>query len=295
MKNSVDDIKQNINVVTVRSGWILQKIAQRIVDAGNRANLAYFELAHVPKIGADVNFYCDVQNCFVGPTNSIDVGLFTHVHENNIDNVSPVTYQLDYIFHMARRYRRMFIQNNKFPSTKMGIMRPWEIPDGFEIKKPIIGIFQRGKYKGKGHERMAKLFADKISQHFRWLFVGNDWDEIIGFGESRGLTVYHSKDKFLDYPSGYSSLYDKIDYLLIPSEWEGGPMCALEATAKGIPIISSNVGWVSELPLDVQIYNNFNGLIKLLSNILIPLGRRRDNVDRLSYKNCARQIVEIIR
>ncbi len=288
-----------VNIVTVKSGWILQKIAERISTAGNRAGLGEFSVSHYPQIGADVNFYCDVQNCYGGPTSSIDIGLFTHVHANEITNVNPVTYKLDYIFHMSRKYMDMFADKNLYSASQMSLMVPWEIPAGFELKKPTIGIFQRGKYEGKGFDRMKTLFSTSTAaKHFYWLFVGNDWEEVIALGLKEGIKCRQLKDSEVTYPTGYSNLYDMVDYVLIPSEWEGGPICALEAMAKGLRVISADVGWVKDIGI-IQVFKNTQDLNTILYDIHLGLWGRRNLVksdwfggEEISYKQCARQIVK---
>lgn len=43
--------------------------------------------------------------------------------------------------------------------------------------------------------------------------------------------------------------YNKIDYLIISSRIEGGPMCVVDAIAAGVPIIArKGLGWCDEFP-----------------------------------------------
>lgn len=285
-----------VNIVTVRSGWILQKIAERIAKAGNSAKLGKFTVGHNPRIGVDVNFYCDIQNCYSGPTNALDIGLFTHVHADDISNVRPETYGLDYIFHMASRYKDMFVENKLYPHSKMGLMIPWEMPECFNRKKIKLGIFQRGRYQGKGFDRMMRLMDTKIAENFAFIFVGNDWEQVVQKGLSNGISCAQYTDKTVKYPEGYERLYEHIDYLLIPSEWEGGPICALEAAAKGLPIISADVGWVSEIVSYAQIFKSDEGLHKILGEIIGDAIVRRSYVDPSlygpTYEKCAKRIIE---
>lgn len=293
----------NVNIVTVRSGWILQKIANRIAEAGNK-HVGNFTVKHVPTFGVDINFYCDVQNCYRGNVvPGKHVGLFTHVHENNINTVSPMTYQLDHIFHMSRKYMDMFVDNNLYPAEKMDLMIPWEIPEDFPPKKPVIGIFQRGKYEGKGFTRMMNLFAThkELAQRFLWVFCGNDWEKVVEMAEVQGIDARQWQDKEVSYPEGYSDMYNLVDYVLIPSKWEGGPIASLEACAKGIPLISADVGWVLDLVPSARIFTDDAELVRRLSDILFEVDRRvrcakKSWIDDkpISYERCATQIVEVV-
>ena len=50
--------------------------------------------------------------------------------------------------------------------------------------------------------------------------------------------------------------YPKIDLFILPSLWEGMPVCLLEAMSCELPIVATNVGGVSEI-----IENEINGLL----------------------------------
>lgn len=281
-----------INIVTVKSGWILQKIAQRIA-----ATSPEFAVTHAPNTRVDANFYCDVQNCFHGPTNTIDVGLFTHIHANNPDTVVQNPHGLDHIFHMSSRYRHMFHSHFKYPHEKMSIMVPWEIPEEWPVKKQTIGVFQRGKHEGKGFDFVLKLFSERpeICQAYTWLFVGNDWEEVKSVGNKSNIDVTHIPDTRLQYPWDYNDLYEEIDILLIPSLWEGGPISCLEAMAKGIPVIAADVGWCGEMGAIQFDAGSIDHLYAVLEEIGFARRNRLNKVKQFSYKKCADQIVDVVK
>jgi len=60
-----------INIVTVQSGWILQKIAQRIVDANKSECL--FSLGTKSSNLVDANFYIDITNCYQRKSQVLDI------------------------------------------------------------------------------------------------------------------------------------------------------------------------------------------------------------------------------
>ena len=69
----------HINVCTVDSGWILQKIGERIVNNynGNEANFTITKgCPPMPNALADVNYYVDIQSCFFGRKTKCDIGFF---------------------------------------------------------------------------------------------------------------------------------------------------------------------------------------------------------------------------
>lgn len=297
----------HINVVTVRSGWILQKIAERIVEAGNRQDLntrmsetikARFRwsLSHTPRADVAANYYVDIQNCYQGRTPVLDIGYFTHLHENNIKYVDHRWLTMDFIVHGCSRYRKMFTEF--FPAERMALIIPGEIPDGFDLKKPTIGIFQRGKYEGKGFHFMQEMVEKHqwAMQGFKWRFVGSGWEPVVKQYLDVGIDAVGLGDVGLKYPEGYAAQYDLVDYVLIPSLWEGGPMSLIEANAKGIPIISADVGQVDK---DIGIDYLFPAgdtlaLQSYLHLILAPGVQARRRVAHLSYEWYTRKLAKII-
>ena len=74
----------NINIVTVRSGWILQKIAERTAQVCNNKIPGHsMTVSHSPDINADANYYADLQNCYHGEKTNCDVAYFTHADLNS--------------------------------------------------------------------------------------------------------------------------------------------------------------------------------------------------------------------
>jgi len=277
-----------INIVTVSSGWILQKIAERIF--AKLKSLCECTLSHEPDLSADVNFYIDVTNCYGKKTQGIDIGYFTHLDHNDPRAINPNWFSLDYIFHHGQRYYNLF--KSFYPQEKMKVVLPGEVPEGFTLKKPCLGIFQRGGHEGKGEYFMRELGEISVASKFSFLFVGSGWDAVIDQYVARGLTVENITNEEYE---NYSALYDKIDYLLIPSLWEGGPMSVIEACAKGIPIISSNVGWVgTDFVVDYMYEpDNMKQLTGILEELIRPLQKRRERVEHLSYASYAKQIHDV--
>ena len=276
-----------INIVTVESGWILQKIAERI----GRSNPEVFEVSHSPRVDVDANYYVDVQNCYFQKTSTLDIGYFTHLHENSEKSIQDDWLTLDYIIHKCTRYRQVF--EKFYPAEKMSILYPGEISSEFKLKKPLIGIFQRGTYEGKGYFFMKKLAEYDILKKFKFLFVGSGWGDVAHLYRKNGIEAYYQENE--DY-STYPKLYEHIDYLLIPSLWEGGPMSVIEACATGTPIISSDVGWVN---LDFEVDHlyepdNDQQLAKILEKIHAPIYNRRKKFSKINYKTYGEKLINIV-
>lgn len=278
-----------INVVTVTSGWILQKIAERIVASAPSGT--EFFLSHSPRKDVDVNFYVDMQNCYRGKSKVKDVGFFTHLDRDSTDHLLKNKHWLtcDYIIHMNKRYFDMF--SGYYPKEKMSVLKSIEIMPGFELKKIKLGVVQRGGFEGKGHNFMLRMANHDYMKNFEFVFCGKNWDEVISLYSSKGIKCYSQDENYESYPK----VYDFIDYLLIPSLWEGGPMSVPEALAKGVPIISSEVGWVPEFGVEYMYKpDDEQGLLDILKMIRRPLEERRKKIENYSMRNYAKDLVEII-
>lgn len=72
-------------------------------------------------------------------------------------------------------------------------------------------------------------------------------------------------------PEVRDAFYRSIDYLLITSTEEGGPMPLLEALARHIPVIApSGVGWCDEFPTLTYEAGNPRALLRLLERLQPP-------------------------
>lgn len=287
----------HINIVTVNSGWILQKIAGYISDALRKTGIDV-TLALEPRQDCDANFYIDIQNCFQSKTKALDIGLFTHLHADDVKNIKSHWLRLDFIMHMCQRYYRAFSQ--VYPAERMTVLYPGEILDRFTNKRKVkIGIVQRGEYEGKGFFFMLNLFDEPNSLLREWLhfiFVGKGWDDVVKRYRSLGIEVTHLKNESYQ---AYYDYYQQIDYLLIPSLWEGGPMSLIEAYSQSIPIIAADVGWVPDHFVD-EPWMMFSpgdkrALLDILERICSQSATRRAVAEKFSYANYASKVVSIIR
>jgi glycosyltransferase involved in cell wall biosynthesis len=72
---------------------------------------------------------------------------------------------------------------------------------------------------------------------------------------------------------GYEDLplfYDSIDYLVITSTNEGGPVPLVDALAAGVPVIAPMVGYCWEFPVIRYKKGNWESLHKVLDNLTSP-------------------------
>jgi glycosyltransferase involved in cell wall biosynthesis len=274
-----------INIVTVSSGWILQKIAERTA-----ASRKEFTVSHSPSNSCKANVYIDIQNCFFKKSSVIDIGVFTHLHENSMKDFQNRYLMCDHIIHMSSRYINQF--SERYPANKMSVALPVDTHH-LSVKKDILGIFQRGGWEGKGHNFMLRMAEEPSMRNFKLLFVGSGWSDVVN--KMRNFDIECEAIESEDYAQ-YNKLYSRLDYLLVPSLWEGGPISIAEASACGIPVISSDVGFAN---LDIEVDflyppGSSEDLASILNSIYEKKLARRDRVSGFSYARFADHIINVV-
>lgn len=176
---------------------------------------------------------------------------------------------------------------------KITVVKPGIDLDKFKIEIRI-GIAAGLKRKGffhKGEKELWKLFLKSKWENFKFIFAGKHWKEDFGKKyKATGVNV-----EFLDRVpySKMPNFYNCIDYLLIPSRYESGPLVFAEALACGRPIITRKVGFTPEY--DAIFYDNVDELVEILRGIEENFVNRRKQVENLTWDNWAKEHDKIYR
>ncbi len=248
-----------IAVVHPDSGWVLSVISRRMCEAMPEvfalvAAKDFFATLTTGKLDAyDGVYYVDIQNCwnpgyYHAPPlgQAVHVGMMTHLDQDSPASFRPGWDKLDGVVHMAQRYMDVFHEQRWYRDDQMALIRPGEPCGTFPLRKIRLGVCQRGEHVGKGKAFLPEVLESlppQVRQALALIFLGNGW--LVD-----GQTDYHGVQASSlpeDNPKSYLFFYNLIDYLLVPSLWEGGPLAVPEALASGLPIIAADVGWVSEL------------------------------------------------
>ena len=320
-------------IVHPASGWILSHIAQKMAQAApDEYTLtvpgAWMSSAPVPLDPEVVQrvFYVDIQNCWNPIWKSVfphatHVGMFTHLDRDSNESFRPGWDELHGVVHMAHRYMDRFEQAGWYPVERMTVLRPGEVHQ-FPMKRTKIGICQRGEHPGKGRDFLPatiQSLSPEVRGCMELHFKGQGWKEQFTKLTYRGAMftgtgqwVPGSDDKAAvenwfsgDYHGvpayaydseatvSYPGFYERLDYLLIPSLWEGGPMSLLEALACGIPVIAPDVGWCPEFEGAVAHHyeaGNTDDLGFALEQIAGRRITRRNAVAGMSYARYAQGV-----
>lgn len=123
-----------------------------------------------------------------------------------------------------------------------------------ENDKVCLGVIsKRYGRKVKGEALLYELVKRLSPKDFKFILVGDGRSESTYYLSNLGYEV--EGFDYLPYRV-FNSLYESLDALLITSFYEGGPANVPEAFAKGVPIISTPVGFAQDF-----IINNENGII----------------------------------
>lgn len=134
--------------------------------------------------------------------------------------------------------------------------RIFKIPYGCDermIKKPVFGVVGRTYPSGrKGEylvERMVAEGYDVRAWGRGWPVpegkLANEWDELPDF-------------------------YRGLDYLVVMSLNEGGPVPVIDAIASGVPVIAPDVGWCFEYPVIRYKRGDWGSLFSVLKRLTQP-------------------------
>lgn len=210
-------------------------------------------------------------------------------------------YFVDYTLTGCEKDRKTLINIFKYKSDKVITLYNSEDVDFFKMKNLktdlispktiVIGTIGRLTYQ-KGQEYfidMAKLLIDDFKNvNFRF--------EIYGRGENyemlKNLILKYNlgnKVFLLNYSENIAKVMNNFDIFVLSSRYEGIPYVLLEAMSAKLPIVSTDVGGISEL-----IQNNINGILvekenaKLLKEAvkkLILNEELRENLSSKAYRD----------
>lgn len=207
-------MKINIVAPPESDGWILRRWAERW------AEYLPAQLSTSPKDDVDVNFYVNYY-LYNGATKALDACYFTHREAEG-----EIAAKFDWV---AQSCDLRIAQSVYTRDTILGLLDNKDEP---EIVWPGLDPeFRKTKVLGaigKNHASGRKRY---------------DWIDAI---DIPGIEIRRYEGiPYKDMPK----VYREIDYLLVTSDREGGPMPVAEAIGAGVPIIMPvGVGWYSEVP-----------------------------------------------
>lgn len=221
-----------IQIVTEpeRRRWVLRPISEALAK-----ELPGATVGERADPDADVNFFINYVLYRSVPTYTM--ALFTHREREGrwMGVFDSVALKVDWCFAMCK------ITASLLPLEKTTILPMYPVDRAY-YKTLVIGVVGRGYATGR--------------KRMHWV---EDLQAIEGVEIKRPKKI-PAKDM--------PAFYDSIDYLVVLSDNEGGPLPVVEAMARGKPVIAPNVGFCWEYP--VLRYETKEELLAIVRRLVIP-------------------------
>jgi glycosyltransferase involved in cell wall biosynthesis len=264
-----------VQVVHSGNAWILRRLARYLVDGLPYVHGAAWRPSAVESF--DITYFVNFQLCmrpraplnrrllWRRPRSRLTGALFPHREDDSFDRIAK---QLDFCVAPSARYAD-YLREHCNPNSHL-------IYHGIEL--------------------------DRFTPKLRLGFVGRRYpsgrkgeDLLNAVAELPYVQLLCTDGKLSD--EEIPSFYHQIDYVLITSSIEGGPLCFQEGLASGKEIISTDVGMVSEFrdAPGVHVFKNRQELFSLLERKLEERLKLRAHVQRFSVEYWVREHDKLFR
>ena len=240
-------------------GWILQKIANEVMELAYHRNLK-MSRDNVPNLDADINYYINwVLFTKDRPKSKYDMVFFTHFED--IPEEIPILKRADMIVAMSEHGKKLV--QDKGVKTKIHVLKGFGT--NVSIRKKIrIGFSGRFYDSGrKGENDLIKLASNLDRSIFQFVFHNTSDDAYGKINKSivkqiGADIIYKDINKF----------FDGIDYFLQASTAEGGSMDILNAIYAGVPIVSRSIGFMYNMATEEDlIYSDIEEIIAFFESV----------------------------
>lgn len=249
-------------VIVGDRGWIVEKLANEIRDNLPEKRFSC-EVLDAPSGKADITYFLPYSG--QRPVDGGAIGSwFTHQEMVEPAKSRFIDYALaaDFCLTPAERYEELL--------RSAGAKDVETIWHGVDLDlfspKLKIGVVGRAYHTGRKGEGLLAFIHDLDGLEL--LFTGTGWPWPHKHYTSAELAEF----------------YRSLDYLLIPSTIEGGPMPLFEALASGVKVIASDVGCVPSFPHIPFERGNGRDLRAVIQGLLEEKTKLRQSVERLTWR-----------
>lgn len=213
----------SVHIKSSDPGWILERMTQALAQ-----RLPYVTTSNRTNPSAAIQYYLNYTE-HLGRVSPIELASFTHVDELMPEMKAryfQVAREVDVAVCMAERYAAEL--------RALGLREVHVIRPGVDLERftPRLKVGVVGRTYACGRKGEALVAEVLDTPGIEWHFTGSGWPLA-----SRALTE-----------AEMPAFYREMDYILVPSLYEGGPMCVIEALACGTRVIAPPVGWVTDFP-----------------------------------------------
>lgn len=253
-----------VNIVIADEGWILERCAREIERL-----TGYIKVSREPDPTAAINYYINY-SAYRGRQPGIDIAFFTHIEER-------VPEAAEKFFQIAREVDVCVCMSELYADAlrNKGINNVHIITPGVDLEsfRPVVHIGVIGRTYPTGRKGEALISEVMDEPGIEWHFTGEGWP---------GNSIKYATDQMPHF-------YNSVDYILVSSYYEGGPMSLLEALACGKEVIAPAIGFVTEYPHIEFKKGDAGDLRRVLKGLVAKRNTLRNSVIECSWQNWAEQ------
>ena len=225
-----------MNIYCLGDNWVLTRMGRELSGIKEFPDLNYY----IP--------YSQFRTLEEGKTNAV---LYTHYETANHDRFVNSIKQCDIPIAMSEQTAESV---RKYTDKKVYV-----IMGGTDFRKELtFGVVGRTYPSGRKGEYLIK---NMVNAGYKVMALGQGWPCKIYAADSTNKK-YDTKIR--------EEFYSKIDYLVVPSLIEGGPIPVIDALGLGVPVIAPNVGWCWDYSVIRYEKGNWNSLNNVLKSLTPP-------------------------
>lgn len=264
-----------LRIVTEKPGWILHRLAQEIqgLIPETRINRNWRD--------ADIHYYINYGYFRGEKQKGLKVGCFTHYDPERLgDRFKEAALEMDHCVAISRQTAEV-LYSLGIPKEKVEVIIIGA--DAAYQPEVTLGIVGRTYPGGRKGEHLVKaLLEDKELMQGLSIFANNP-----------GWGVPLKKTESL------RDFYRMVDYLLVPSLIEGGPVPFMEALACGVEAIAPPVGVIPDFPHIEYSTGDIESLKTEITKVKAPLLQKRrelaSNISNYSWRYWAESHKKLFR
>lgn len=237
--------KLKVRIITEKPGWIMHRKAEEISKKSTTLDVVINE--DMPD--ADIHYYINYGFFNKRPSSGLVVGNFTHFDKDALGNKFQTTAEvMDYCFSVSEKTTEELV-NFGIPKSKITTI----LVGADKRFKPKLTLGLVGRpYKGgrKGEHLVQQLSENtELMKKVDLVALNDEWNV---------KTV-----KFED----NATFYNMVDFLLVPSLIEGGPVPFMEALACGTVSIAPEIGVIPEFTHITYEKGNIDSLTAVINEL----------------------------